>query len=200
MILNEQFLYNHARKNGVVTESAAKDVLMHSETDLQMFAAEKGYDIFLSHSYLDKKLVYALVDLFNAAGFSVYVDWLHDKQLDRSTVTAETADLLRKRMKGSKGLAYISTSNIVNSKWCPWELGYFDALKKSRCCILPVLKETASTYKGQEYLGLYPYIDYTKSDKSDKYTFWINDPKNPIKYVSLAGWLNGKEPTIHTKL
>ena len=47
---------------------------------------------FFSHSYLDKTLVYAVVDLFNQAGYSVYVDWIEDQQLDRSKVTAATAN------------------------------------------------------------------------------------------------------------
>lgn len=34
--------------------------------------------IFLSHSYLDKVQVLALIDLFHESGFSVYVDWLED--------------------------------------------------------------------------------------------------------------------------
>jgi len=48
----------------------------------------------LSHSSLDKIKVLALVDLFNKAGFSVYVDWIEDTQLDRNNVTVDTAKTL----------------------------------------------------------------------------------------------------------
>ena len=154
------------------------------------------YDIFLSHSYLDKTLVYAVVDLFNQAGYSVYVDWIEDQQLDRSKVTAATANTLRKRMELSKSLAYVATSNSSNSKWCPWELGYVDASKNGRCAILPIMKDEGSTFKGQEYLGLYPFIDYALIENTQKYQFWVNDPQNG-NYVSLEKWLSGTDPYNH---
>ncbi len=78
---------------------------------------------------MDKVQVLALVKLFNKHHFSVYVDWIEDKQLDRKDVNVKTANLLRERMKQSKCLSYLTTKNITNSKWCPWELGYFDGLK-----------------------------------------------------------------------
>ena len=46
------------------------------------------------------------------------------------------------------------------SKWCPWELGLFDGISNGKCCILPVIKEKKDFYKGQEYLGMYPYLSY----------------------------------------
>ena len=44
----------------------------------------------------------------------------------------------------------------------PWELGYFDALR-GRCAVVPVTmrKQYEDYYKGQEYLGLYPYMTRT---------------------------------------
>ena len=151
------------------------------------------YDIFLSHSYLDKELVYSLVELFNDAGYSVYVDWMVDTQLDRSNVNANTANQLRSRMRNCNGLAYIATANITQSKWCPWELGYVDGNKNGRCAILPVLKTDDKYFKGQEYLGLYPYIDYAKNKSNDYYDFWVNDPEDKENYVSLRDWLKGTE-------
>lgn len=43
-------------------------------------------------------------------------------------------------MNNCTGLSYIAISNIVNSKWCPWELGYADG-KKNKAAILPITKE-----------------------------------------------------------
>ena len=153
------------------------------------------FDIFLSHSYLDKKLVYSLVDMFNDAGYSVYVDWMIDAELDRTQVNKLTSETLRKRMKECCSLAYVATSNIAKSKWCPWELGFVDGNKNGRCAILPILKQE-TTFKGQEYLGLYPYIDYCKINSTKKYEFWVNDPEVPRKYVKLRDWLDGKDPQI----
>lgn len=155
------------------------------------------YDLFLSHSYLDKDLIYSLVELFNDAGYSVYVDWMVDTQLDRSSVNAKTADSLRLRMKMCKGLAYVSTTNTPQSKWCPWELGYVDGNKNGRCAILPVLEAPNESFKGQEYLGLYPYIDYKKNRQNNKYEFWVNDPNDNTKYVALRKWLAGIDLQYH---
>lgn len=160
---------------------------------------QKTYDIFLSHSSLDKQLVLSLVNLFNKAGFSVYVDWIEDPQMDRSNVTPATARTLRYRMNQSKGLAYVATSNTSYSKWCPWELGYFDGNKNGRCCILPVLDSENSVYKGQEYLGLYPYLDYAKEQESDCHMFWVNDSIDYDKYVELEDWLNGEDTYKNVK-
>lgn len=195
MILNEGYLHRVARDKKLNLEFAQKEVLNENVQTFRKDSKDK-YDIFLSHSYLDKTLVYAVVDLFNQAGYSVYVDWIEDQQLDRSKVTAVTANTLRKRMELSKSLAYVATSNSSNSKWCPWELGYVDASKNGRCAILPIMKDEGSTFKGQEYLGLYPFIDYAPIENTQKYQFWVNDPQNG-NYVSLEKWLSGTDPYNH---
>lgn len=194
MILNEEFLRQ-------------RNILAHSHFDnqetrilnenRQIFEKSQKYDLFISHSYMDKSLVLSLVELFNKAGYSVYVDWIIDSALDRNKVDQKTAELLRTRMDECKGLAYIATSNIVSSRWCPWELGYADGAKNGRCAILPILKSNNNTYKGQEYLGLYPYIDCTKSSKQSNYNFWVNDPVESNKFTPLKNWLAGGELTKH---
>jgi hypothetical protein len=163
----------------------------------QLYAVTLRFDIFLSHSSLDRDEVLDLVRLFNKSGYSVYVDWIFDQQLDRSRVTPQTAGTLRNRMNQSNGLSYLATSNSSQSKWCPWELGYFDGKSyKSRCCILPVLDAQVSVYKGQEYLGLYPYLEYEKIKDQAKYDFWVH-AQDSAKYVSLREWLQGKDPYEH---
>lgn len=195
MILNEGYLHRVARDKKLNLEFAQKEVL---NENVQTFRKDSKdtYDIFLSHSYLDKTLVYTVVDLFNQAGYSVYVDWIEDQQLDRSKVNAATANTLRERMELSKSLAYVATSNSSNSKWCPWELGYVDALKNGRCAILPIMKDDSSTFKGQEYLGLYPFIDYALNKNTHTYEFWVNDPQSG-NYISLGEWLSGANPYNH---
>lgn len=194
MFLNRPYLANAARLSHMDSSAARSQVLTENN---QIFFAKSAYDLFLSHSYLDKALVYTIVDLFNDAGYSVYVDWMVDTQLDRSKITDETAKTLRNRMDTCRGLAYISTANISTSKWCPWELGYMDGKQQSRCAILPVLDSQTAGFAGQEYLGIYPYIDYETPKNSDKYEFWVNDPVDKQKYVRLKDWLNGKDPYKH---
>ena len=194
MILTHEFLRSQPRNIfGAAFESVGNQIL---NENTRMYEANQSFDVFLSHSSLDHSEVLNLIDLFNKCGYSVYVDWIFDKQLDRSNVTAKTAETLRMRMRQSKGLSYLATGNASQSKWCPWELGYFDGQSKSRCCILHVLDYAATTYKGQEYLGLYPYLQYDKYAYLDKYDFWVYE-QNSSKYVPLKSWLQGIDPCEH---
>lgn len=139
------------------------------------------FDIFLSHSFADAQLILGLFSIFQGLGYTVYIDWVVDADLDRSEVTKETADLLRKRMDDSKCLLYAFTENTPDSKWMPWETGYSDA-RTGKVAIIPIHSggKPAYPYKGQQYLGLYPYLI-----KAQDGNLWIVDP-----WVAFATWLN----------
>lgn len=201
MILSENYLREQAQRRNITAPDAkhGEQIMLENAEMATKRASDSGkvgkkYDIFLSHSSLDKTLVLTLVGLFNEADYSVYVDWIEDPQLDRSKVNKNTAQVLRNRMLSSKGLAYVATSNASNSKWCQWELGYFDGNKNSRCCILPIMD--SEVFRGQEYLGLYPYIEYETSAKTRKYNFWIFEQETN-NYVILRDWLKGRNPYQH---
>ena len=118
-----------------------------------------SFDIFLSHSSKDKQLILGVKQLIEDSGYSVYIDWVDDPQLDRANVNAQTADILRTRMKQSKFLVYVDSNNATTSKWMPWELGYFDGYKPNKIGILPIRQKSEGSYIGQEYLDLYPQIE-----------------------------------------
>ncbi len=86
------------------------------------------------------------------------MDWIDDQDMERNHVTAETAQVLRARMRQSENLLYLATENAPKSKWMPWELGYFDGYKNGGVAVLPVMDESDSPFEGQEYLGLYPVV------------------------------------------
>jgi len=117
------------------------------------------FDIFLSHSAEDAQVIAGVKVMLEHEGLSVYVDWLDDPQADRSRVTPKTADMLRMRMNNSKYLLYASSTASPDSKWMPWELGYFDGRRSGHVGILPIVATSTSTFRGQEYLGLYPVIE-----------------------------------------
>lgn len=197
MILTKSFVKRKSSKSTAVYENAGVIISEMNQRIMKADSADK-YDIFLSHSYRDKETVLGLVEMLNKCNYTVYVDWIDDKQLDRSSVDTKTADLLRKRMSQCKCLMFLTSSNSTDSKWCPWELGYYDGYSKNRrCCIMPVLEYSADSFAGQEYLGLYPYIDYETSKGTGKYEFWVNSQKKSGEYVRLRDWINGKEPHAH---
>ncbi len=116
------------------------------------------FDVFISHSYADRERVREVHDRIVACGYSVYVDWINDAQLDRAKVNPATAELLRSRLKRSGTVFYAVSKKSRSSKWMPWELGFFDAWA-SRVFILPLDESTVEYAKGQEYLGLYKAVD-----------------------------------------
>ena len=189
MILNESFLRKYAREE-------MRSTITESMNSIKHFSDTEQYDIFISHSSLDQELTCALYDLFVQNGFKVYLDY-EDKELNPENVTSDTGERLRNKLKKCKCLAYIATSNIANSKWCPWELGLFDGISNGKCCVLPIIKGQQYSYKGQEYLGMYPYLSYSQFANSDKWTFWIKDPESPNRYTTLRAWLQGKSMSLH---
>lgn len=145
------------------SKQRAVEFLNESKREQRTFSASlKTYDIFLSHSSDDAREVGGLKLELEDLGYSVYVDWIEDPQLDRSNVNKANAETLRKRMKQCKSLLYAFSENARTSTWMPWELGYFDGMKGT-VAVLPVVESGKSTFKGNEYVELYPYIDLTGS-------------------------------------
>ncbi|KUJ00522.1 TIR domain-containing protein [Vibrio sp. MEBiC08052] len=173
-LLKESDLRSYLRKSNVYLESASNRSLDHEQ-----------FDIFLSHSYLDKDLVFAVKNYLEEHKLSVYVDWIDEQELDRSSVNAETAATLRKRMSQCQSLLFATSSNSTFSKWMPWECGYFDGIK-GKIAIFPIAQSDENSFVGQEYLGLYPYIDVVAD------TIWINSVR--ADYCSIKNWLNGVSP------
>ncbi|MBD9489932.1 toll/interleukin-1 receptor domain-containing protein [Ensifer sp. ENS11] len=135
--------------------------------------AKSNFDIFLSHSTSDAEIILGVKGVLEDYGKTVYVDWLEDPQLDRANVTAANAELIRMRMRQCKSLVYVHTANSGSSKWMPWELGYFDGFNGA-VAILPVTKNHQTSYQGQEYLGIYPYLDEAPAQGGTINEIWIN--------------------------
>ena len=94
-------------------------------------------------------------------------------------------------MRVSKCLFYSTTDSSGSSKWMPWELGFKDG-QNTRAAILPIQATTPTDFRGQEYLGIYPYAVQEKS-QTGKDRIWIH--RSSTVYVVFEDWLNGTEPT-----
>ena len=162
----------------------------------RMFDSNKTYDLFISHSYLDKEIINALYYTFEACGYTVFIDWKNEELKDRSQISKQVAQKLKKYMANCKGLLYIATENSSNSKWCPWELGFVDGLKE-RVAILPILNDSLKEYKGQEYLGIYPYVVYAKTERTKEDEFWVHDTDDYNLYSTLGSWLKDGKLSDH---
>ncbi len=181
--LNEKEFRYETKAKDILNKYAGEKLVQESRS----FSLLKTYDIFLSHSFKDAAPILRLKQILEGKGYSVYVDWIEDKDLNRSKVNTETAKVIRERLKGSKCLIYAVTSNSVTSSWVQWELGLGDGQKDGRVAILPLLEseETNPTFYKQEYLGLYPYVDnfmeiiYVNGKNLKRLDQWILEP-NPL--------------------
>ena len=134
----------------VPTPIETPDDLIHSIYNSQLEQMKK-YDLFLSHSSFDSKLLLSLKSVLNHSNINVYVDWVSDRNaLKRELNNANTAKTIIERLKSSKALLYIHTQASQSSKWTPWELGFFHALKGKICIYNPDNIEKAP------YLDIYP--------------------------------------------
>ncbi|WP_177419083.1 toll/interleukin-1 receptor domain-containing protein [endosymbiont of Lamellibrachia barhami] len=156
----------------------------------ESFSFSEQYDVFLSHSYEDSRVVKQVRDMLQKKGHTVYVDWLEDSHLDRGKVTSSTATVLRNRMKNCSSLLYLTSAAAESSVWMPWELGYMDA-RTNRVAVAPIFEddEDEEEFLGREYLGLYPYLDLTSD------SFYIQNSSN--EWVGFDRWMQGFNPEDH---
>lgn len=167
-----------------IEKSFSKDKLIEAG---KAFSFSRSYDIFLSHSFDDARVVRLVKEMLEESGHTVYVDWMEDDHLDRGRVNEATARILRERMNHCSSLIYLTSQSAVRSLWMPWELGYMDA-RTGRIAVAPVMEDD-ETFQGREYLGLYPYLDLTEN------TFYIH--RSPREWTGLNRWLGGANPEAH---
>ena len=151
-----------AARRATLSSRKSVEALLRESRD----TSATSFDIFLSHSIIDRELVLGAKVLIEEKGLTVYIDWINDPEMDRTSITKLTAERIRKRMLQCSQMAYLHTPNSVLSKWCPWELGYFDAFSapEERVYVVPIV-ESSSAYVGQEYLSLYRTIELSQLNK-----------------------------------
>lgn len=166
-----------------------RSIIIESEN----YPVDATFDIFMSYRGVDAVIVLGLVKKIRKLGYSVCIDSEIDPQLDRANTSADTAETLKNRMNHCQCLFYATTTHYQESKWMPWELGYFDGHSGAKVAILPVseLSQPVYEYKGTEYLGLYYYVTFTTHE--GKGYIWIQ--KEPCIFTDLRSWLQGKQPS-----
>ena len=119
--------------NEVVKNSRGPNIL---EKRLYVDELEKikEFDAFISHISQDEDKIVGFYKKLNQNGYVVYIDWVNDKfDLKRQWCNASTAQVIKKRIEQSKVFILFLTEKTLMSQWCPWELGYADALGKKIC-------------------------------------------------------------------
>jgi hypothetical protein len=173
------------RSAGSLVAGGAREALRKS-------AQRDRYDIFLSHSFRDAEIILGVKSIRERSGNSVYVDWIEDAERDRSAVTAATADRLRSRMKQSSSLVYAYSASSTESKWMPWELGYFDGHRNGEAiAIMPLVAAPNGSAPGQEYIGLYPVVEQMRATSGQDLPFILRRTSYSSEYKDLSGLVTG---------
>ena len=182
MILSKQFLNEQVQKRNLQENFRYDGIFYEKRQELDQ------YDVFVSYSWNDRSYADKIVQLLEKCGYTVYIDY-NDKRLDRNNVSEETAKRIIIEMKKCKGLLYLYSPSSSVSKWCPWEVGVFSGMESFRCANLPLTQNRGDDFKKQEYLEIYPYVDYEITQDHSRYDFWVCESDS--KYTTLKSWLNG---------
>lgn len=143
----------------------------------------KDFDVFISHSALDAKIVDNVVQRLNDLKLVAFVDWKSDKEdLNRSKTNPHTAKVLQLRMKQSKCLLLIRTKESDSSIWVSWELGYYAALNK-KVAVLEIGDDLGSE---PEFIINYPKAFLTSNGLQ------VSEGSK----CEFINWLNGAAPRL----
>lgn len=151
MILTETKLRELTSRVIILNEARAQ-TRYFSETD-------RKWSIFLSHKHNELEYLERVRYVLESLNTSVYVDWA-DPSMQHPT-DRRTAEALKKKIERYDKFIFIASDAAIASKWCNWEIGYGDAHKyeQDKIALFPI-KQDDREWKGNEYLQLYPSIEY----------------------------------------
>lgn len=156
--------------------------------------------VFISHKHSDLediKELEGVIEILTDLGAKIYIDSM-DNKMPKET-SGETAIRIKDVIKYCDKFLLLATKKAIESYWCNWELGIGDTHKyKKHIAILPIKEkgEYDFQYIGNEYLQIYPRIDF--EDGTKKYMdntiitkgYYIAEDNNGIRYLTkLKEWL-----------
>lgn len=175
--------------------------------EVRTFSAKSAYSakptVFLSHKHDDLKDLQGFMGKLQELGAKVYIDSMDNKMPDQTS--GDTAIRIKEVIRYCNKFILLATEKAIESYWCNWELGIGDTHKFiEHIAILPMKERGLNDwqYKGNEYLQIYPRIDY--EDGTNHYRnngglipkgYYVSKPINKecIRYITLlTDWLNQK--------
>ena len=185
--------------DNLINESEIKKSL----DNIRNFSSGSEYSykptVFLSHKHEDLKDLRGVIGLLENIGAKVYIDSMDNKM--PTETNGDTAKRIKDVIKFCKKFILLATDKAIESYWCNWELGIGDVHKFSNhIAILPMKDKGTldSNYKGNEYLQIYPQINYRNSSGYNLWGeyltsgFYIKEPnsKDGKTYITpLKDWL-----------
>ena len=161
--------------NEIVYNESSPEILM-KRLRVDRLERLKKFDMFISHNSQNEEEVVKFYKILNNKGIVAYVDWVNDKyDLKRQWCNATTAEIIKERIKQSHVFVIYATKEILQSQWCPWEIGYAEALGKKICIYLNgiEIKELPQFYWSYSILDISKNILITKDKKEITLKQWI---------------------------
>lgn len=112
---------------------------------------------FLCHSHKDRELALGLQQWLKEQGMDLYIDWQDASMPEPPDAT--TAARIRTVIRDADVVLFLATSDSMASRWCPWELGFSDGVKRNEQIAVIATRDASGNYYGNEYLQLYRRID-----------------------------------------
>lgn len=132
---------------------------------------------FLCHSHKDHKMALGLQQWLKEHGLDLYIDW--QDALMPEIPDASTAARIRTVIRGADVFLLLATRDSMTSRWCPWELGFADGVKRNDQIAVISTRDGSGNYYGNEYLQLYRRIDQAATGGSlSWYQKGSNIPQN----------------------
>lgn len=75
------------------------------------------------------------------------------------TTGGTTAGRIRTVIRSADVFLFLATSDSMISRWCPWELGFADGVKRNEQIAVVSTRDGSGNYYGNECLQLYLHID-----------------------------------------
>lgn len=146
------FIDNEIVKNESSPEELRKRLYVDKLERLKVF------DVFISHNSKDEDKIIDFFKSLNEKHYVAYIDWVNDKfDLKREWCNASTAEVIKERIRQSRVFVLYLTEQTLKSQWCPWELGYADALGKKIC----IFQRFKSDSKIPEFYSAYPELVFS---------------------------------------
>lgn len=185
----------------IIQESVVNESLREVRTFSAKSADTSKRTVFLSHKHDDLKDLQGVMGKLQGMDAKIYIDSMDNKMPEQTS--GETATRIKDVIKYCDKFILIATEKAIESYWCNWELGIGDTFKFNKHIAILPMKEKGTydfQYKGNEYLQIYPRIDY--EDGTNYYRnnggvipagYYVCEPinKDGIRYItSLNNWLN----------
>lgn len=182
MIISESFL-DQSFDNRYVSLNEEKRRTQSANESFNLGRTKDKPTVFLSHKHDEIKPLEQTIKLIKSCGVDVYIDWM-DEGMPKKTC-AKTAERIKDKIEKCDKFILVGTEGAINSKWCNWELGIGDVRKhdNANLAVLPI-KRNYSDYSGNEYIELYPTIQY---EDGSSYHVLMQEIDGCIAYILQFG-------------